>query len=124
MLKVDDPFFVDELFLVLVMIFLAEDDFPDAAWEEVELTFLEDEEGFLVELEDFLIVLDFCVEVECLVLDELFEEVVDDFGLVEVEVLTLMGLMDDEVLTLLDLAEDEGFTLLDLAEEEVLTLLD
>jgi hypothetical protein len=47
------------------------------------------------------------------VLDELFEEEFDDFGLMEVEVLTLLVLVDAEGLTLLDLMEDEGLTPLD-----------
>lgn len=57
-------------------------------------------------------------------LDELFEEEVDDFGLVEVEVLTLLVLVEDEGLMLLVLVDAEGLTLLDLMEDEGLTLLD
>lgn len=115
-LKVDDPFFDDEVFLVLVVVFLVEDDFPAAEWE-VEVTFLEEDDAlmddFPVELDDFFTMLDFWVEVECLVLDEHFEEEVNDFGLVDVELLTLLDLMEEEDLTLLDLVEDEGWTLLD-----------
>lgn len=59
------------------------------------------------------------MEEDFLVLDELlsrevFEEEVDDFGLMEVEVLTLLDLTDDEGLTLLALVVDEVLTLLDL----------
>lgn len=75
-------------------------------------------DGWLEELEDLLTELDIGVEVGFLVLDELlstnvFLEEVDDFGLVEDEVLTLLALVDDEDLTPLDFVQDEVLTLLD-----------
>lgn len=108
----------------LVDTLFAEVDFLTAAWEVVDVAFLDDVEDFLtegwfVELDDFLTALDFWVEVSFLALDELlstgmFLDEVDDFGLVDVEALTLLDLMDDEGLTLLDLVQDEVLALLDL----------